>query len=109
MRVIVTNEERREFRRFVRRTKEKIKNTVIVLILILLVIVAGYIECNYSIEAKITDLDGYTYTAVDVEGYTWKFEDDVLFPVGTKVKLRIHDNITHSRLDDEVWGVKRIK
>ena len=71
--------------------------------------ICGSIENHYKTEAEIVEIDGYTYTAVDVDGDEWKFEDDKLFPVGTKVKLKLFNNLTVSIEDDEIVKVKPIR
>ena len=106
MQIIMTREEKRKVRRFIRRAIAVLEFASLLAIFI----ICGHIDSHYKIEAEITDLDGYTYTAVDVAGYEWQFEDDTLYPVGTRVKLKMFNHCTHSsRVDDEIVKVKPVK
>lgn len=109
MKVILTREEERKLRRAVSKAKHRVSSAVAVGFIVAMIILAGRVESRYSIEAKITDLDGYTYTAEDVAGYEWKFTDDKLLPVGTTVKLKMYNCLTASRADDEVENVKPMR
>ena len=106
----MTREEQRKVKRFIRKTKERAKVAFVAIYFVGALIICGNIDSHYKIEAEITELNGYTYTAVDIAGYEWKFSDDTLYPVGTKVKLKMHNNCTHnSRVDDEIVKVKPMK
>ena len=110
MQIYLTRQEERKLKRAIRRAKENLKLALAVAYFIAALIICGRIDHYYKIEAEITDLDGYTYTAVDVAGYEWKFEDDTLFPVGTNVKLKMFNHLTHSsRVDDEIIKVTPMK
>ena len=106
----MTREEQRKVKRFIRKTKERAKVAFVAIYFVGALALVGHIEHHYTIGAKVTELDGYTYTVVDEAGYEWKFTDDTLFPVGTKVKLKMFTNCTHnSRVDDEIVKVKPVK
>ena len=109
MQVILTREEKRKVRRFIRRTKENLKIGLVLAYIVIAFIICGRIETQYKIEAKITELNGYTYTAVDVAGYEWKFIDERLFPEGTNVKLKMYNGLTTTRNDDTVLDIKPMK
>lgn len=110
MQIYLTKQEERKLKRAIRKTIKTVKTTLAVIFVIGIFIICGHIDSHYKIEAEITDLDGYTYTAVDVAGYEWQFEDDTLFPIGTRVKLKMFNHCTHSsRVDDEIVKVKPVK
>ena len=110
MQVILTREEKRKVRRFIRRAVKSLTVAGIVALIVTIIILCGRVETRYNIEAEITDIDGYTYTAEDITGHEWKFDDDRLFPEGTKVKLKMHNSLTdNDRADDEILEVKPIK
>lgn len=110
MKVVLTMREKRNIRVFIRRAKKTAKVVLVAGLFTVAFAICGNVESKYKIEAEITDLQGYTYTAVDVAGYEWKFEDDTLFPVGTKVKLKMFNHCTdNSRADDEIVKVKPVR
>ena len=109
MQVILTRAEQRKIRRTIRKVKQTTIGTLLIIYFIATLLFCTYIEHNYKIEAQITALNGYTYTAVDKAGYEWQFIDDTIFPIGTKVKLKMYDSCTTSRVDDEVRGVVPVK
>ena len=110
MQIYLKKQEERKLKRAIRKTIKTVKTTLAVIFVIGIFAICGNIESRYKIEAEITDLDGYTYTAVDIAGYEWKFTDDKLYPVGTKVKLKMFNHLTHSnRVDDEIIDVKPMK
>ena len=109
MQVYLTRVGQRELRRLVRKAKKVVAGTLAISFIVASFLLCAYIEHNYRIEAKITALDGYTYTAVDKVGYEWQFTNESLFPVGTKVTLKMYDNCTTSRVDDEIRGVVPVR
>lgn len=110
MQIYLTRQEERRIKRAIRRAKEKAKVAFVAVYFIVALAVVGHFENHYTIEAKVFDLDGYTYTVVDDAGYEWKFTDDTLYPVGTRVKLKMFNHCTHSsRVDDEIVKVKPVK
>lgn len=109
MQVILTREEKRKARRIIRRTVKAVQATAVAGFFVATFALCGNIENHYKIEAEIVELEGNTYTAVDIDGDEWKFEDDKLFPVGTKVKLKLFNNLTVSIEDDEIVKVKPVK
>ena len=110
MQLVLTREEKRRMRRFIRKAADTLAVTSILSLIITLFILCGRFESRYTIEAKVVNIEGYVYTVEDVAGYEWKFEDDRLFPEGTRVKLKMYNSLTdNTRMDDEIVKVKHIK
>lgn len=91
------------------RSTDKVRIFIVLSFLLFAVYVCGRIDTEYTVEAEITNLEGYTYTAVDVTGFEWVFEHDMLFPVGTDVELRVFHAFSSSKWDDSIKDVKTIK
>lgn len=109
MEIVMTRDEERKLRRKMRKVIRRAKNILAIGAVIGAFIIVGHIESHYSVEARVVDLNEYTYTVIDADGYDWTFEDDRLFPVGTKVKMKFHNNVTKTRADDQLVKVSPIK
>ena len=58
----------------------------------------GYIEHNYTRrDCVVIDSTDDSIMVEDTAGYTWYYEG-VSYPVGTKVDLKMYDNITSDQL-----------
>lgn len=106
MQIIFTEQEQKEVKQFIQIVTDIIKVTVAICILVGIFILCGKIETEYNIEAQVVQHKNGMYTAQDVAGYMWAFEDTREFPVGTSVKLKMHNNHTDtSRIDDYILKV----
>lgn len=84
------------------KTKVLIVKVLLVALFVGVFCAVGYLEHNYTrrdcVVIESTD-DGIMVE--DTAGYTWYYEG-VSYPVGTRVDLKMYDNVTSAWIDDDV-------
>jgi hypothetical protein len=106
MRVILTSAEQRKLRRLVKRLKDIGRALLISVIVLGILFMYSRIQSRYNIDAEIISYEEGIYTAKDVAGYTWKFEDDRAMFVGTAIELTMFNAHTDdTRIDDTIIKV----
>ena len=81
---------------------KKIARCLIVVLFISMFCAVGYIEHNYTRRDCVVISSTDTGIMVeDTAGYTWYCEG-VSYPVGTRVDLKMYDNITSAWIDDDI-------
>lgn len=91
----------------VQRTKEIIKNVIIIIAIVITFCWCSWDESHYTREATVIGIIGNTVTVMDECGYTWAFEGND-FNVNDKVKLMMNTMNTDSNIfDDKIEDVKR--
>lgn len=89
------------------RTKEIMKNIIIIMAIIIIFCWCSWDESHYTREATVIGIIGNTVTVMDECGYTWAFEGND-FNVNDKVKLMMNTMHTDSNIfDDKIEDVKR--
>ena len=110
MQIIMTRTEKRRLERIIHKVANGTQIALLLGFFIALFAICCDIERNYKIDAEVVRIEGHTYTVLDKAGECWQFENDKLFPVGTKVTLKINDSCTPNIVDDdEVIKVKPLK
>lgn len=81
---------------------KKIASLMVVVIFIGMLFGVGYIEHNYTRrDCVVINSTDEGIMVEDTAGYTWYCEG-VSYPVGTRVDLKMYDNITSAWIDDDI-------
>lgn len=95
-----------------RKTREEVITSIniilVVTMLILLICACKMYENSYSIDAKVSNVQGETVTFVDSTDnlWMWTLEEGESYTKGEEVKLYFNDNNTDVRYDDVITKVR---
>lgn len=85
---------------------KKMFGALVLVGMFVLIGVVGHIETHYSVEGKVTAVNGEYVTVEDTANYEWDFCGEG-YTVGQKVKIYFDNNCTdRTRKDDKIVKVK---
>lgn len=88
--------------------REFFGTVVLIVIVIGILLLGGYSDTHYSVQADVYQIDNNSVLLIDGAGYIWEVTDRPdLYYKGQSVKIYFNNNCTdHTREDDIIERVK---
>lgn len=89
------------------KVKEVMACGLVLGLLIVSMLIGGYSDTHYSVQADVYRKEGNSVYLIDGAGYIWELTDRDDLMIGQSVKLKFYNNTTdYTRTDDEIVGVR---